>query len=80
MVRGVILWVLDVLELCNMLADVVANVDLLLVELIAVLMLWTTIVVTNVTSLGAKILCGNLLIWFIGVIELLCMWCYDTET
>ena len=44
----------------SMLADV-ASVGLLLVELIVVLMLETTIVVTDVMSLGAKMLCGSLL-------------------
>ena len=44
-----------------MLADVTANVGLLLVELTVVRMLETTIVVTDVLSLGAKMLCGSLL-------------------
>ena len=57
--RGVMLWVLICAKLCNMLADVVANVCLLLVELNIVLILWTTIVVTDVMSLGAKMLCGT---------------------
>ena len=47
------------LEPYNVLADVVANVGLLLVELIIVLMLGTTIVVTDVMSLGVKMLCAT---------------------
>ena len=38
------------LEPCNMLPDVVTNVGLLLVELIIVLMLGITVVVTDVMS------------------------------
>ena len=53
------------LEPYNMLADVVANVGLLLVKLIIVLMLGTTIVVSYVILLGAKMLCGYLLIWYL---------------
>ena len=53
------------LESFSMLADVVTNVGLLLVELIVVQMLETTIVVTDVMSMGAKMLCGSLLIRFI---------------
>ena len=42
------------LEPFGMLADVVANAGLLLVELTVVLMLGTIMVVTDVKSLGAK--------------------------
>ena len=68
------------LEPCNMLADVIANVGLLLVELIIVLMLRITIVVTDVMSLGAKVLCGYLLIWFMVFLnQCVCDRCCGSE-
>ena len=64
----------------------------LLVELIIVLMLGTTIVVTDVKSLEPKMLCGYLLIWFkvlqnqcvhdrccVTGVKMLCCWCYGSS-
>ena len=49
------------LEPLWMLADVIANVGFLLVKMNVVLMLYTTIVVTDGMSLGARMLYGSLL-------------------
>ena len=61
----------NVLESFGVLADFISNVGLLLVELIVVLMLGTTIVVTDVMSLGTNMLCGSLLNFG--------SWCYRTN-
>ena len=61
------------LEPFTVLADAVANVVLLLVKLNVVLILQTTIVETDVMSLGAKMSCGPLLDYVHGVIKPMCM-------
>ena len=71
----------NVLEPFSMLADVVVNAGLLFVELFVVLMFGTTIVLTDVMSLGAKMLCGSLLIWFMVLNnQCICDRCYVTAT